>query len=430
MTVLEPEFQQAVDEVYSSIQPYLDKHPEVKESGILERLMIPDRSIIFRVTWMDDNHQLQVNTGYRVQFNNALGPYKGGLRFNPNVNLSIMKFLAFEQIFKNALTNLGIGGAKGGSDFNPKGKSDGEILRFCQAYMNELYRYLGPNIDVPAGDMGVTAREIGYLFGHYKTLSHAFEGIITSKPLISGGSLLRPEATGYGLLYFVERALGDKGDSLEGKRVLVSGSGNVGLHAAEKAMQLGAHVVAISDVDGTLIDEVGLDINVLKRIKIKERGTLSDYRNVYKDATYIPDNTRLYYQKCDVMLFCATQNEADVPEVEALIENGCILIAEGANMPLTNEAIKVVLDSQLTYLPGKAANAGGVGVSLMEMSQNATFMPWSEAEVDRQLKKMMMRIYDDISDTAKEYGDKGNFVLGANITAFKRVVEAMNQQGL
>lgn len=426
----EPEFKQAVDEIYKSIQPYLDQHPEIKESGLLDRLVIPDRCIIFRVTWMDDQNRLQVNTGYRVQFNNALGPYKGGLRFTPNVNLSIMKFLAFEQVFKNALTNLGMGGAKGGSDFNPKGKSEGEIQRFCQAYMSELYKYIGPRMDVPAGDMGVGAREIGYMVGAYKQLTGNSEGFITGKPLLSGGSLIRPEATGYGLLYFVDRALHDHNESIERKTVCVSGTGNVGIHAAEKAVALGAKVIGTNNITGTLIDEVGIDVPLLKRMVYINKEPLQNYLNVYPDAVFIEDTKALYQQKCDVMLFCATQNEADEQEVKTLIDNGCICMGEGANMPLTSAAMDYVAKSGIIHLPGKAANAGGVAVSLMEMSQNATYMPWSSGEVDHQLRDVMMSIYDDVAKTAKEYGQPDNYVLGANITAFRRIVEVMRQQGL
>lgn len=426
----EPEFQQAIDEVFRSIKPLLDQHPEIQESGILERIVVPDRCFIFRVTWMDDNGRRQVNTGYRVQFNNALGVYKGGTRFTPNLNLSIVKFLAFEQTFKNALTNLGMGGAKGGADFDPKGKSDGEIQRFCQAYMNELYKYIGPTSDVPGGDMGVGAREIGYMVGQYKQLSGSAESIFTGKPLLSGGSLLRPEATGYGLLYFVERCLMDHDETFENKNVLVSGAGNVGIHAAEKAEALGCKVIGISDKEGTLIDRSGLDINHLKKVNILQRLPLEDYLETHQDATYIPDSKRLYQEPCDIMLFCATENEADVEDVKALIDNGCKLMAEGANMPLTNEALAYVHEKKVIHLPGKAANAGGVATSLMEMSQNATFMPWPKGDVDNQLRHVMMTIYDEVSKAAQEFGDPHNYDMGANIASFRRVIQAMQQQGI
>ncbi len=429
MSKYEPEFQQAVEEIEKSIQPYLDQHPEIVESGIVERLKVPDRSIIFKVTWMDDNNKLQVNTGYRVQFNNSIGPYKGGIRFHPTVNLSIMKFLAYEQIFKNALTGLPMGGGKGGSDFDPKGKSVAEIMRFCQAYMIELSKYLGPNMDVPAGDIGVGQREVGFMLGQYKRLTGLSNGVLTGKPLSSGGSILRPEATGYGLLYILEYAMDDFNESISEKEVLVSGAGNVGMHAAEKAAQLGAKVVGISNVSGTLLDEVGLDIPLLKKIAYEEDGDISDYVTVYPHAKYYPDNKQIYQQKCDIFLFCATQNEADESDVRILLDNGCQFMAEGANMPLTNEAQDLVLASDILYLPGKAANAGGVSVSLMEMSQNSSFMPWFAHEVDRHLRNIMENIYNTISKTAKEYNQPRNFVLGANIAGFKKVVDAMNQQG-
>lgn len=429
MSQFEPEFNQAVEEIEKSIQPYLDQHPEIVQSGILDRLKVPDRSIIFKVTWMDDNNQLQVNTGYRVQFNNCLGPYKGGIRFDASVNLSIMKFLAYEQIFKNALTGLPMGGGKGGSDFNPRDKSEGEIQRFCQAYMTELVKYIGPNMDIPAGDIGVRAREIGFMLGQYKRLTGLSDGVLTGKPLTSGGSRLRPEATGYGLLYILEYAMDDFDASIQGQRVLISGAGNVGLHAAEKAAQLGAKVIGISDINGVLFDEVGLDIPLLKALKFDDNKELYDYVDIYPHSSYVNDRNKIYYQETDIFLFCATQNEASLDEVKALIESGCKFMAEGANMPLTNEAQDYVLESGILYLPGKAANAGGVSVSLMEMSQNATFLPWQNHEVDLQLKHIMEDIYDLISKTAKEYNQPHNFVLGANIAGFRKVVEAMKQQG-
>ena len=429
MSQFEPEFQQAASQIEKSIQPYLKQHPEIVESGILDRIKMPDRIIQFKVTWMDDNNKLRVNTGYRVQFNNAIGPYKGGIRFNKNVNLSIMKFLAYEQVFKNALTGLPMGGAKGGADFDPSDKSPGEIMRFTQAFMDELVKHIGPTLDVPAGDLGVGHQEIGYMMGHYKKLTGRSEGVFTGKPVVGGGSVNRTEATGYGLLYIMERALVDLDEKLEGKKVLVSGSGNVGLHAAEKAADLGAIVRGISNIHGTLIDEIGLDTELIKELRQEGSHNLEKYVETYPHAEFFPDNKHIYTETCDMFLFCATQNEAGLDEVKTLIEKGCRFIGEGANMPLSNEAQDYLLEKGILYIPGKAANAGGVSVSLFEMSQNATFLPWTASEVDKRLRQVMNHIYVTISETAKEYGAPNNFVLGANVAGFKKVVESMNLQG-
>lgn len=425
------EFEQAFLEVQESIEPYLEKHPELVKEKLMDRIRIPDRVIMFKVTWMDDNNQLQVNTGYRVQFNNALGTYKGGFRFHPNVNLDVMKFLAFEQIFKNALTGLDIGGAKGGSDFDPKGKSEGEIQRFCQAFMSQVYTYIGPDMDVPAGDMGVGAREIGYMIGEYKRLTHRSNGFITGKPQNLMGSLLRPEATGYGLCYITERAMKGQGHVMKGKRVLVSGAGNVGLHAAEKAAAMGAIVVGMSSSAGAIYDPNGLDIEEVKRQRIETNDHICAYAEHHPGAQCLLESKALFTKPCDVMLFCATQNEADIDDVKVLYENGCRVFGEGANMPLTLEATNFMLEhqDQLIYLPGKAANAGGVAVSALEMSQNAGRVKWTSEEVDALLQNIMNNIYEEISFTAKQYNQPNNFVLGANITAFDKVVQAMKQQG-
>lgn len=426
----EPEFLQAVEEVLESLPPILEKRPEFIDAGIVERIVEPERVVMFRVTWVDDNGKVQVNKGYRVQFNSAIGPYKGGLRFHPSVNLSIIKFLGFEQIFKNSLTGLPIGGGKGGSDFDPKGKSDAEIMRFCQNFMMELFRHIGQDTDVPAGDIGVGAREIGYLFGQYKKLRNAYEaGVLTGKGLVYGGSLVRKEATGYGLLYFVEEMLRDKGISMEGKIVTISGSGNVAIYAAEKAYQMGAKVVAMSDSNGYIYDKDGIKLDTIKRIKEVERKRISEYVKYHPEAEY-HEGKGIWTIKTDIALPCATQNEIDEAEAKTLVANGVIAVAEGANMPSTPAAVKVFLDNGVLFGPAKAANAGGVATSALEMSQNSMRYAWTFEEVDAKLKQIMVNIYRNASRAAKEYGHEGNLVVGANIAGFVKVAEAMLAQGI
>jgi len=424
----QPEFIQAVTEVLEAMGPVIKKHPEYVESAILERLMEPERQIIFRVPWLDDNGKVQVNRGFRVQFNSAIGPYKGGLRLHPSVNLSIMKFLGFEQILKNSLTGLPIGGSKGGSDFDPKGKSDNEVMKFCQSFMTELYRHIGADADVPAGDIGVGGREIGFLFGQYKKIKNSYEGVLTGKGLTWGGSLARTEATGYGLVYFTDEMLKAKGKSFQGKTVVISGSGNVAIYAAQKAMELGAKVVAMSDSNGYFVDEAGIDLDLIKRIKEVERKRCSDYVAERSSAKYFAGNG-IWNVKCDIALPCATQNELDEQDAKALVANGCIAVAEGANMPSTPEAVKVLQDNGVLFGPAKAANAGGVAVSALEMSQNSMRYSWTFEEVDTKLKDIMVNIYKKSSEAAKEYGFEGNLVAGANIAGFLKVAEAMRAQG-
>jgi glutamate dehydrogenase (NADP+) len=426
----EPEFIQAVSEVAVSLENFLNQNPVYLENKILERLVEPERTIIFRVPWINDRGEIVINRGFRIQFNSAIGPYKGGLRFHPSVNLSILKFLGFEQIFKNSLTGLPLGGGKGGSDFEPRDKSDAEVMRFAQSFMSELYRHIGPNIDVPAGDIGVGAREIGYLFGQYKKLTKDFSGILTGKGIAWGGSNIRTEATGYGLVYFVAEMLKRKKDNIEGKTVLVSGSGNVAQYAAEKAIQLGAKVVTMSDSAGTIYDRNGLNMEKLeqiKKIKNIERGRLQDYAAKY-EAEYL-EGQKPWHIKADIALPCATQNEINGDDAQALIANGVILVGEGANMPSTQEAIKVFEDSQILFSPGKASNAGGVAVSGLEMSQNSMRLQWSREEVDENLKKIVVNIHEKIV----EYGQRGesiDYVVGANVAGFKRVADSMLAQGL
>lgn len=424
----QPEFIQAVTEVLEAMGPVIKKHPEYVESAILERLVEPERQIIFRVPWLDDNGKVQVNRGFRVQFNSAIGPYKGGLRLHPSVNLSIMKFLGFEQILKNSLTGLPIGGSKGGSDFDPKGKSDNEVMKFCQSFMTELYRHIGADADVPAGDIGVGGREIGFLFGQYKKIKNSYEGVLTGKGLTWGGSLARTEATGYGLVYFTDEMLKAKGQSFQGKTVVISGSGNVAIYAAQKAMELGAKVVAMSDSNGYFVDEAGIDLDLIKRIKEVERKRCSDYVAERSSAKYFAGN-EIWNVKCDIALPCATQNELDEQDAKALVANGCIAVAEGANMPSTPEAVKVLQDNGVLFGPAKAANAGGVAVSALEMSQNSMRYSWTFEEVDTKLKDIMVNIYKKSSEAAKEYGFEGNLVAGANIAGFLKVAEAMRAQG-
>lgn len=426
----EPEFLQAVDEVLDSLKLVESKHPEYLKDNLLERIVEPERVIMFRVPWVDDEGNVQVNRGYRVQFNSALGPYKGGLRFHPSVNLSIIKFLGFEQVFKNSLTTLPLGGGKGGSDFDPKGKSDGEVMRFCQSFMNELYRHIGADTDVPAGDIGVGAREVGYLFGQYKKIANQFTGVLTGKGLTWGGSLTRTEATGYGLCYFTEAMLKDHGNSFEGKTVVISGSGNVAIYAAEKAMQLGAKVVALSDSSGYIYDAQGIDLDLAKEIKEVKRGRIKEYCETRTNAEYHEGSSGIWTIPCDIALPCATQNELDENSAKTLVANGCIAVAEGANMPTTPEAIHVLQQNHVLYAPGKASNAGGVACSGLEMSQNSQRLSWSFEEVDSKLKGIMENIYATVSKTAKEYGVEDNFVVGANIAGFEKVAKAMQAQGI
>ena len=426
----EPEFLQAVDEVLDSLKLVESKHPEYLKDNLLERIVEPERVIMFRVPWVDDEGNVQVNRGYRVQFNSALGPYKGGLRFHPSVNLSIIKFLGFEQVFKNSLTTLPLGGGKGGSDFDPKGKSDGEVMRFCQSFMNELYRHIGADTDVPAGDIGVGAREVGYLFGQYKKIANQFTGVLTGKGLSWGGSLTRTEATGYGLCYFTEAMLKDHGNSFEGKTVVISGSGNVAIYAAEKAMQLGAKVVALSDSSGYIYDAQGIDLDLVKEIKEVKRGRIKEYCDTRTNAEYHEGSSGIWTIPCDIALPCATQNELDENSAKALVANGCIAVAEGANMPTTPEAIHVLQQNHMLYAPGKASNAGGVACSGLEMSQNSQRLSWSFEEVDSKLKGIMENTYATVSKTAKEYGVEDNFVVGANIAGFEKVAKAMQAQGI
>lgn len=426
----EPEFLQAVREVLESLEPVVERRPELERSGIIERLVEPERVVMFRVPWVDDGGKVQVNRGYRVQFNSAIGPYKGGLRFHPSVNLSIIKFLGFEQTFKNSLTTLPMGGGKGGSDFDPKGKSDGEVMRFCQSFMTELCRHIGADTDVPAGDIGVGGREIGYLFGQYKRLRDEFTGVLTGKGLAYGGSLARTEATGYGLCYFTDEMLKAAGKSFEGKRVVISGSGNVAIYANQKAAQLGAKVVAMSDSNGYIVDENGIDYKVIKEIKEVKRDRIKTYLNYVPMAKYVEGCKGIWTVKCDVALPCATQNELDADGAKALVSNGCFAVAEGANMPSTPEAVEIFQRAGLLFAPAKAANAGGVATSGLEMSQNSQRLSWTFEEVDEKLHGIMVSIYKAAADAAKEYGMEGNLVAGANIAGFLKVADAMLAQGI
>lgn len=426
----EPEFHQAVHEVLESLTPALEKNPKYAQPGLLERIVEPERQIIFRVPWVDDAGNVRVNRGFRIQFSSTLGPYKGGLRFHPTVSANIIKFLGFEQIFKNALTGQGIGGGKGGSDFDPHGKSDAEIMRFCQSFMTELFRHIGADTDVPAGDIGVGAREIGYLFGQYKRLSNAFEaGVLTGKKLGWGGSLVRTEATGYGTVLFANSMLETRGESLEGKRVLVSGSGNVATYAIEKAQQFGAIPVTISDSSGWVYDPQGIDLDLLKQIKEVERGRVSDYAARRTGAEF-SDKGSVWDVPAEVALPCATQNELNGENAATLLKNGCQVVSEGANMPSTPEAIELFQASKILYAPGKAANAGGVATSALEMQQNASRASWTFERAEAELTAIMKNIHDDCLATAEEYGQPGNYVLGANITGFTRVADAMLEHGV
>ena len=428
----EVEFHQAVEEVLETLGPALEKHPEYIEAKVVERLVEPERMIVFRVPWLDDAGQVQVNRGFRVEFNSAIGPYKGGLRFHPSVNQGILKFLGFEQVLKNSLTTLPMGGGKGGSDFDPKGKSDNEVMRFCQSFMTELSRHIGPNTDVPAGDIGVGGREIGYLFGQYKRVRNAFEGVLTGKSLNWGGSLIRPEATGYGTVYFAKEMLATKGKDFEGLRVAVSGSGNVAQYATEKVNEYGGKVVTLSDSSGYIVDDEGISPEKLAyvfELKNERRGRIREYVEEYPNAKYF-EGTGVWKVPVDVALPCATQNELHGDDAEALVKNGCICIAEGANMPSTPEAIERIQAAGLLYGPGKAANAGGVAVSGLEMSQNSMRLSWTREEVDQRLHDIMVNIHNACVTTADEYGVPGNYVLGANISGFIKVADSMLDQGV
>lgn len=425
----QPEFIQAVTEVLTSLEPVLEKNPKYQDAALLERIVEPERQLMFRVPWVDDNGKIHVNRGFRVQFNSAIGPYKGGLRLHPSVNLGIIKFLGFEQIFKNSLTSLPIGGGKGGSDFDPKGKSDREIMAFCQSFMSELYRHIGADVDVPAGDIGVGAREIGYLYGQYKRLTGKYEGVLTGKGLSYGGSLARTQATGYGLIYFTSEMLADHGDTLKGKTCVVSGSGNVAIYAAEKAMQLGAKVVAMSDSTGWIYDENGINLDAMKEIKEVKRGRCYDYLNYVPSAKYT-EGKGIWSVKCDIAFPCATQNELNLEDAKMLVANGCKVVAEGANMPTTLEATNYLIEQGIFFCPGKAANAGGVATSALEMSQNSMRLSWTFEEVDAKLHDIMVNIYKNVSSAAAQYGFKDNFVIGANIAGFVKVADAMLAQGV
>jgi glutamate dehydrogenase (NADP+) len=434
----EKEFHQAVEEVLESVQPVLDRNPQYRQHAVLERITEPERVIMFRVPWMDDQGQVHVNRAFRIQMNSAIGPYKGGLRFHPSVNLSILKFLAFEQVFKNALTSLSMGGGKGGSDFDPKGKSDNEVMRFCQSFMTELFRHIGPDTDVPAGDIGVGAREIGYLFGMYKKLSNEFTGVLTGKSLGWGGSLIRPEATGYGSVYFAAEMLATQNQTLEGKTCLVSGSGNVAQHTLEKIIEIGGKVVTLSDSSGYVYDEEGIDGDKLahvKRLKNIKRARISEYIDKYPQAVYTEADASLDYNplwnhKADCAFPSATENEINATDAANLMKNGVHLVCEGANMPSTPEAINIFLDNKILYAPGKASNAGGVAVSGLEMAQNSMRLNWPADEVDRRLKMIMKNIHQTCLDASAEYGESGNYMAGANIAGFTKVVTAMLDQGL
>ena len=426
----QPEFHQSVREVLDSLRPVIERNEErYRREALLERLTMPERQILFRVPWVDDKGQVQVNNGFRVQFSSAIGPYKGGLRLHPSVNLGIIKFLGFEQVFKNSLTGLPIGGGKGGSDFNPKGKSDREIMAFCQSFMNELYRHIGADVDVPAGDIGTGAREIGYLYGQYKRLTGRYEGVLTGKGLTYGGSLARTEATGYGLLYLTQAMLAAHGHDIAGKTVAISGAGNVAIYAVEKAEQLGAKVVTVSDSTGWIYDPQGIDVALLKDVKEVRRARLTEYAAARKSAVY-HEGRGVFTVKCDVALPCATQNELHIEDAKALVENGCIAVAEGANMPTTLEATIYLQEHGVLFAPGKAANAGGVATSALEMSQNSMRLSWTFEEVDAKLKEIMIGIFNNIDSAAKEYGMQGNYVVGANIAGFLKVACAMEAQGI
>ena len=427
----EKEFLQAVYEVLNSIEAYVDEHPELEKNGIIERFVEPERIITFRVPWVDDNGKVHVNRAFRVQFNSAIGPYKGGIRLHPSVNQSIMKFLAFEQTLKNSLTGLMMGGGKGGCDFDPKGKSDNEIMHFCQSFMNELYRYIGADTDVPAGDIGTGAREVGFMFGQYKRLRNEFTGVFTGKGLAYGGSLARPEATGYGLCYYTNKMMNVmKNTSFEGKKVVISGSGNVAMYALQKATELGATVVAMSDSNGYIYNEKGIDFETIKTIKLINRLRISEYLKYHPETVYVDNSKEIWGVKCDIALPCATQNEIDLEDAKKLVANNVMVVSEGANMPCTLEATNYFIENKVLYGPAKAANAGGVMVSGFEMSQNSMRLSWTFEEVDKKLKTQMENIFLEINECAKHYGNEYNTVLGANISGFKKVANAMLAQGV
>lgn len=426
----QPEFHQAATEVLESLRVVFDSNPAYEKAGLLERLVEPERIIMFRVPWVDDNGKVHVNKGYRVQFNSAIGPYKGGLRFHPSVNLSIIKFLGFEQIFKNSLTSLPIGGGKGGSDFDPKGKSDNEIMRFCQSFMTELYRHMGSDTDVPAGDIGVGGREIGFLFGQYKRIQNEHTGVLTGRGLSYGGSLARTEATGFGLVYISQEALNSKCTNFAGKKVVISGSGNVAIYACQKAMQLGAKVLAMSDSSGYVYDENGINLDVIKDIKEVRRARIDEYIKAVPTAKFVADHTKIWTVKCDIALPCATQNELDIESAKALVANGVILVAEGANMPTTMDATQYLQEHGVMFLPGKAANAGGVATSALEMAQSSSRIFWSFEKVDSELQHIMVNIFRNIDNASRKYGFEGNYVVGANIAGFLKVADAMMAQGI
>ena len=426
----ESEFHQAVKEVLDCLEPVIEKHPEYVKARILDRIVEPERQIIFRIPWQDDKGDFQVNRGFRIEFNSALGPYKGGLRFHPSVYVGIIKFLGFEQIFKNSLTGLMMGGGKGGTDFDPKGKSDNEVMRFCQSFMTELSRHIGPDTDVPAGDIGVGGREIGFMFGQYKKIRNEFTGVLTGKGLDWGGSLVRTEATGYGLVYIMDEALKAMGKSFKGMTVSISGAGNVAIYATEKVQQLGGKVITLSDSSGYIVDPDGIKLDTVKRIKEVERKRIKEYLNHHKNAKYTDGCSGIWNEKCDVALPCATQNELDEAAAKTLAKNGCIAVGEGANMPCTPEAVDVFHSSKVVFIPGKAANAGGVAVSGLEMAQNSQRIPWTFEKADAELKTIMTTIYKNSSQAAEEYGMPNNFVAGANIAGFLKVADAMLAQGL
>ncbi|MHB1454805.1 MAG: NADP-specific glutamate dehydrogenase [Saccharofermentanales bacterium] len=425
----EPEFIQAVTEVFDSLEAVVERRPDLVAAGVFDRFVEPERQIIFRVPWLDDSGKVQVNRGYRIQYNSAIGPYKGGLRLHPSVYIGIIKFLGFEQVLKNSLTTLPMGGAKGGSDFDPKGKSDNEVMRFCQSFMTELYRHIGPDCDVPAGDIGTGGREIGFMYGQYKRIVNQYTGVLTGKGLTFGGSLARTEATGYGLCYFTDEMLKANGKSFEGKTVVISGSGNVVIYATAKATELGAKVVALSDSEGYIHDSDGIDLDCVKQLKEVERKRIKEYVNTHPNAKFFPGSTGIWTIPCDIALPSATQNEIDKASAELLVKNGCFAVAEGANMPSTPEAIEVYLANGVLYGPAKAANAGGVATSGLEMSQNSARLSWTFEEVDLRLKNIMIGIFHACDEAAKEYGMEGNYMAGANIAGFLKVAEAMKAQG-
>ncbi len=426
----EPEFLQAVKEVFESLELVFEKRPDLVDAGIMERFVEPERFIQFRVSWVDDNGKVQVNRGYRVQYNSAIGPYKGGVRFHPSVNASIIKFLGFEQILKNSLTGLPMGGGKGGSDFDPKGKSDGEVMRFCQSFMTELSKHIGADTDVPAGDIGVGAREVGYMFGQYKRLANEYTGVLTGKGLTYGGSLARKEATGFGLCYFTDEMLKSAGKSFKGQRVVISGSGNVAIYAAQKATQLGGKVIAMSDSSGYVVDENGINLDIMKEIKEVKRGRVSDYAKAVPGATFTEGCSGIWTVKCDIALPCATQNELDADGAKALVAGGCYAVAEGANMPSTPEAVAIFRENKILFAPAKASNAGGVATSGLEMTQNSMRLSWSFEEVDSKLHDIMVNIYKSAYNASCEYGCPGDLVVGANIAGFLKVAESMKAQGV